>query len=469
MTALSLAGPSYKLRAPNTDVERTINWQPVQIESGTGKGGQRGYLKQCAGLKKIGTLTGGPVRTLIVARDHLYGVVGSKFYSISSTGVGTEHGTLTSNSGGAEAAVNNTQIAIVDGPGGYVYDLDASSFAPITSEGFRGSKRVDLLDGYGIFGDTDTAQFYLSGIQDFTSLDPLDFATAESSTGKLISFIVKHRELLLLKDNTTEVWNDAGGSDFALARNQGANIETGASACYALRKGNGIAYWLGRDEAGAAVVYRMSTYSPERISTHALEEALTSVPDLSLATGFCYQQEGLSFYVLNVPGLNTTWVYDLAANLWHERAEWVDDEYQPWRATCHAYCYGKHIVGDALGNLYELDPTVNNYGGDVMVRDRITPHQALPSLARTRFGSMQIDCEAGVGLPLNTEARLMLRYSDDGGQSWTNWRYLTLGKVGQRLARARATMLGAARDRVWHIRVTDDAPCNPIAALVNEV
>ncbi len=468
MSSLALAGASYQLRAPNTDRERTVNWFPCQIESGNGKGGKTFYLKQAPGMTKVATLAG-PIRGFAVARDKLYVIAGNKLQHISSTWNATEKGTLSSNEGGAETAVNNTQIAIVDGPNGYVYDLDAGSFAPIASSGFRGSKRVDTLDGYGIFADTEKAQFYLSAIQDFTTLDPLDFATAESSAGKLISFLVKHREALFFKDVTTEVWDDTGGTDFALSRNLGANIETGCSACYSLRKGDGIAYWLGRGEQGAAVVYRMSTYSPERISTHALEEALSSVDDLSTASSFCYQQEGHSFYVLNVPGLDTTWVYDLATNMWHERAEWVNGAYQPWRATGHAYCYGKHIVGDEDGNLYVLDPTVNSYDGDIMVRDRITPHQALPTLTRERFGSFQVDCETGIGLPLNVEARMMLRYSDDGGRAWSNWRYMTLGKVGQRLARARATMLGASRDRIWHIRVTDDVPCNPISAVVNEI
>lgn len=63
----------------------------------------------------------------------------------------------------------------------------------------------------------------------------------------------------------------------------------------------------------------------------------------------------------------------------------------------------------------------------------------------------------------------MLRYSDDGGSTWVNWRYLTLGNIGQFKARARATMLGSARDSVWQIHVTDDVTCNLLSAVVDEV
>lgn len=468
MTAITLAGPSYQLRNFNADAERTVNWMPTRIETGTGKGDAQWYLKSVPGLKKVGAIAG-PVRGFKVGRGVLYAVGGNNFYRINGDFSNVSFGTLMTSEGSAEMAVNKTQICAVDGPNGYVFDMDASTFLPITSDAWRGSPRVETLDVYGVFFDAQDAQMYLSGPEDFTSLDPLDFVTAESSPGRLVSHIVKHREVILMKDNTSEVWANGGGTDFPLVRNEGANIEAGCSAVYSLRKVNGVAYWLGRDESGAAVVFRMSTYSPERISTHALEEALTALPGISGATAFCYQQEGLSFYVLNVPGLSTTWVYELGSGQWHERAEWVNGEYKPWRVTAHAYAYGKHIVGDADGNLYELSPAVTNNDGDILIRDRITPHMAAPSLSRVRFGSLQVDCQIGQGLPLNQEARLMLRYSDDGARTWSSWRYLTLGKVGERFARARATMLGAARDRIWHIRVTDDVACDPINAVVNEI
>jgi hypothetical protein len=212
----------------------------------------------------------------------------------------------------------------------------------------------------------------------------------------------------------------------------------------------------------------MSAYSPQRISSHALEELLSGIVDLSGATAFTFHIEGQTQYVLNVPGLETTWCYDVAAGIWWEAAEWVNGAYEPWRPTCHAVCYGKHIMGDADGNLYQLDPTYNTFNGDPIVRERITPHSTTPSLGRIRYGSIQIDCRVGDGISGGSQATMMLRYSSDGGQTWGNWRYLSLGAIGQYTARARATMLGADRDRVWALRVTDDVRCDVLAAVVNE-
>ena len=467
MPSLPLAGPSCPLRAGRADLQRTIGWMPVLIESGDGKGGNRAYLKQQPGLVALGSVLPSALRGLFVARDVLYAVAGAKLYRISSSWVATELGTLASSVGIVDGAANNTQLCIVDGANGYTLDLDTGVFAAVGSN-WRGSTRVDVLDGYGVFADPDSTQFYLSANQDFSVIDALDFASAEGSTGNIIGHIVKHRELLILKQQTGEVWNDVGGVDFPLARNDGANIETGLIAPHSLQKVAGSAFWLGQDAKGEGIVFSMQAYQPIRVSSHALEEQLAGVSDLSGTWAWTYHQEGLTFYVLQVPGLSSTWVYELASGTWHERAEWVNGDYQPWRASCHALAYGVHVVGDSTGQLYELSPTASSNAGDVLIRDRITPHNAMPTLERRRFGSLQVDCTVGLGITAGAQATLMLRYSDNSGASWSNWRYLTLGAIGEYLARARATMLGAARDRVWHIRVTDDVRCDLLSAILDE-
>ena len=435
MPALPLVGPTYSLRNGKADCERTVNWVPTQVESGNGKGGATGYLKQIPGLRLLGNF-GSECRGLFSTRDGLYGVFGNKLKAVSSAWAGSELGTLGTSSGRVDMAANQTQLCVVDG-GGCVYDLDSAAFTTLSSP-FPGSVRIGVLDGFGVASAAGTRQYSLSAAEDFTSWDALDFATAEGSTGNIVSHLIKHRELLILKQSTSEVWYDAGGADFPFSRNDGANIEVGGSAPHSLQKIGGVAYWLGQDERGNGVVFGMAGYAPQRISSHALEEKLSAITDMSGAYAITLHIEGSSQYILQVPGLETTWCYDIAAGIWWEAAEWVDGAYQPWRVTAHAVAYGIHVVGDADGNLYQLDPTYSTFGGDPIVRDRITPHNARPDLKRQRFGSMQVDCNVGEGLADGTQATLMLRYSDDGGRTWSNWRYLTLGAVGQYLARARS-------------------------------
>lgn len=467
MPSLPLIGPSYQLRNGKAEVRRLVNWMSVQIESGTGKGGAVGYLKQVPGLRLLGNF-GAECRGLFVARDVLYGVFGGKLKSITSAWAGTDRGSLGSVSGRVNLASNNTQLAVIDDALGYNYDLDTTLFSTITSN-WRAATGLDFLDGYGTLSFAGSNQFGVTNNQDFATIDPLKFASAEGSNGDIVGHIVNRRELYLFKTNNIELWIDSGGADFPLSRNDSANIEVGCSARHSVAKAGGSVFWLGRDERGAAVVFAMAGYQPQRISSHALEEQIGALSDLSQASAFTYHQEGLTFYVMQVPGLATTWVYELSAGLWHERAAFVDGEFAPWPAVCHAYVYGLHVVGDENGNLYALDPLVNTIGSGPLVRDFVSPHSALPSLQRRRYGSIQLDGQTGLGLADGTAGRLMLRYSSTGGKGWSNWRYLSLGAVGQYAARARATMLGSDRDRCWEIRLTDDVTFEPVSIVVDEV
>lgn len=462
MPALQLAGPSNQPRSLLPDAERTVNWYPQPIEA-TGKGGSTFYLKQVPGLTKVVNALGS-VSAMTVARQKLYVVAAGKLYLIGSDWSATLLGYVSLQA--YFTAVNNTQIALASVDSLSVWDLDSSSMSHVTNN-FSGCTGFDNLDGFGVFSEPNSATFFITANQDFTSIEALDFATAEGSNGNIVGLIVKNREVHFLKEATTEIWYDSGQA-FPLIRNDGANIETGLAAQRTLCKSGGVAFWLGKDAGGSSIVFAMSAYSPQRISTHALEEALRGVGDVSVATAFVYHQDGSTFYVLNVPGLTTTWVYDVGTQLWHERAELVNGVYSQWRPTAHAFCYGFNLVSDSLGNIYKLDPTVNTNAGDVIARDRITPHQSIPGLTRTRFGSIQIDCEVGQGLS-GVNAQLMLRYSDNGAKSWSNWRLMSLGNIGEFMTRCRATMLGSARDRVWHLRVTDNVRCDVRAAIVNEI
>jgi hypothetical protein len=121
--------------------------------------------------------------------------------------------------------------------------------------------------------------------------------------------------------------------------------------------------WLGSGTSGDRIVWRANGYTPERVSTHAVEYALGHAPRIDDAIAWTYQQEGHTFYVLYVPslatvrGFATTWVYDVATQTWHERALWdsVRLDWQPHLGRCHAYGFGRHLVGDRTsGAIYDL-------------------------------------------------------------------------------------------------------------------
>jgi hypothetical protein len=291
----------------------------------------------------------------------------------------------------------------------------------------------------------------------------LDFASAEGSPDGLVSLIVDHREAWLFGTNSVEVWYDAGNVAFPLQRIQGAFNEIGCVAPYSVAKLDNSLFWLGADARGRGIVYRANGYTGVRVSTHAIEWQIQQYGNLSDAIGYTYQQDGHSFYVLIFPTANTTWVYDAATQAWHERAGWSNGSFTRHRSNCQMAFNSEVIVGDfENGNIYAFD--LDDYSDNGQIQKWLRSWRALPTgqnnLKRTAHHSLQLDVESGVGLNVGqgSDPEVMLRWSDDGGHTWSNYHTAKIGKIGEYYRRVFWRRLGMTlklRDRVYELSMTD--------------
>jgi hypothetical protein len=360
-------------------------------------------------------------------------------------------------------ADNGTQLFIACNPDGFIYNYNTDVFAQITDPDFEGAVNVGYLDGYFVYNQPNSQIVWITSLLDGLSVDPLDFASAEGSPDGLVSLIVDHRELWLFGTDSTEVWYDSGEADFPLTRIQGAFNEIGCVAPYSVAKlDNGI-FWLGADARGQGIVYRANGYTGQRVSTHAIEYAIQSYGTISDAIAYTYQQEGHAFYVLTFPSVGKTWVYDVAVNSWHERAGFALGDFVRHRSNCQAAFNNVPHVGDyENGNVYILDLAI--YADNGAVQKWLRSWRALPTgqndLKRTTHHSLQLDCETGIGLNSGQGSlpQIMLRFSDDGGHTWSNEKWVSVGALGTYSTRAiwrRLGMTTKLRDRVYEISGTD--------------
>ncbi len=454
MAQIKITGPSYDLNVRKADVQRSINLFPTIVESGDGK--SPAILESIPGLSAFSDVTAQVRSMYYTANGRLFIVAGSQLVEVSSSGAVSLRGNMATLVGSIDISENLNQLIITDGTNGYVMAFATNAFSQIVGPGWLGSQRSAVIDGYAVFVKPSSQVFYISDINDATSLDPLDFASAESSSDNIVTHIADHGQLFLFGSSSIEIWDNVGASDFPFSRNNGARIETGCSAAFSVRKLDNTVYWLGQDERGGGIIWKLNGYTPVRVSTQAIEERLQSISDTSNALAYTYQQDGHSFYAINVPGLDTTLVFDVSSGSWHERAEFFDGTYRQHRGRFHVYAFNRHLIGGDDGKIYEYDKDANTNAGDFLCRDRISPHTALPNYERMSFSSMQVDCVVGKGKPDGSAPALMMRYSDDGGESWGNWRTASTGAIGRRNTRAIFRRLGQARDRVWQIRMTDD-------------
>jgi hypothetical protein len=336
---------------------------------------------------------------------------------------------------------------------------------PATDGAFVGGSTVEVVDNYFIYNKPDSQ---LWGATDLLSIisNPLSYGSKDGSPDDLVTIIVDRREVYLLGEMSSEVWIDVGAFPFPFQRIPGTSTQQGIAAKFsASRVGNSFAY-VSKNNRGEATVVRMNGYIPERISTHAVENTLVG-QNVSDALAWTYQLNGHETYVVTFPSIGEnglTWAFDNTTGLWHK---WLytnnQNEYERHRGNCCSFFNQQVLVGDyENGKLYRVSLSEYTDDGQLVRRVRRCPH-ITTDLQRQYFHELQIQFEPGVGLSTGQgdNPQAMLRWSNDGGFTWSNENWVTIGAQGQYYNRAMWRRLGWARDRIFEVVVTD-----PIKAVI---
>lgn len=336
---------------------------------------------------------------------------------------------------------------------------------PANDGAFQGGGTVDITDNYFVYNKPDSQLWAASDLLSPIT-DPLSFASKDGSPDDLVSIIVDRREVYLLGEMSSEVWINSGAVPFPFTRIPGTSTQQGIAAQYSMsRMGNSFAY-VSKNNRGEAMVVRMNGYFPERISTHAVETTLVN-QNVSNAIAWTYQLEGHEVYVVTFPSIGTnglTWAYDNTTGLWHK---WLyrnnQNEFERHRGNCCAFFNQQVLVGDYQnGKIYQLSRNYYTDDGQPIRRIRRAPH-ITSDLQRQYFHELQIQFQPGVGLSTGQgeDPQAMLRWSNDGGSTWSNEYWTTIGKQGKYLNRAIWRRLGFSRDKVFEVSISD-----PVKAVI---
>lgn len=445
-----------------------VTQETVITALGTGTGGVGTYtvnLSQTVASEQMNSATAGAVVTgsisgttltvTAVSSGTLYVGQTIQGSTVTAQTIITALGTGTGGAG--TYTVNNSQTVTSR----TLYGLNWSVL-PSTDGAFTGGTNVDIVDNYFVYNRPDTQQFGASSV--LSPISPaLSFSSKDGAPDDLVTLIVDHREIYLLGESSSEVWVDQGTIPFPFTRIPGTSTQHGIAAAFSVaRLGNSFAY-LSRNNRGQAQIVQMNGYVPQRISTHAVENTLANqvVED---ATAWTYQLEGHEVYVISFPTLNLTWCYDVASSMWHK---WLYTnnlgQYERARGNCCAVFQGQVMVGDySNGKVYKLDKTNYTDDGQHVRRLRRAPH-LVADFQRQYFDELQIQFQPGVGLTTGEgeNPQAMLRWSNDGGSTWSNEYWTSIGRIGKYANRAIWRRLGWARDRVYEVSISD-----PVKAVI---
>lgn len=498
-----ILGQAYVARSINAADNRLVNLFPEAIPDG---GKEAGFLNRAPGLQFLQTVGTGPIRALWAHQTNgsdFYVVSGIQVFRLTSTTATPELIGYVSGTGPVSIADNGATIFFACNGPSYTFYEPTGEFNAITDPNFPGAVTVAYIDNLFVFNEPNSQRIWsVDSVDPVTGsyiyplvFNSLDFSSADGSPDGVVAINVDHRQMWVFGTDSVEVWYNAGLANFPLTPVQGAFNEIGCVAPYSIAKLDNALFWLGTDARGQGIVYKNNGYSGVRVSTHAIEYAIAQYGNISDALAYTYQQEGHAFYVLSFPTANKTWVYDVSVQAWHERAGFEDGYFTRHRSNCQCNFGGTIIVGDfANGNIYSFDLDV--YADNGEIQKWLRSWRALPTgqnnLKRTAHHSLQLDAETGVGLtgldpftPLEAlltegsselltesgddllvsiatvqgaDPQVMLRWSDDGGHTWSNEHWRSMGLIGQygyRTIWRRLGMTEKLRDRVYEVSGTD--------------
>lgn len=350
-------------------------------------------------------------------------------------------------------------------PGGEGSLWDGTTFTPSINTASNGDftanglpQIVVFIDGYFVVS-TDSKKFISSGINDGLTWNPLDRGTAEADPDVIRAPFVFNNQLFILGSETTQAFQNVGGSGFPFQAIKGFVIPKGIFARFSAVPTSNSWMMIGGGVNESPAVWLFTGNNFEKVSTTAIDNLLAGFSDaqISQVIGVSYADRGAYFTGFSLPDRDI--YYDSISGLWHERISFDNGQFSGWRVGFIASAYGRVIVGDSIdGRIGELDNNLyTEYGRNIF---RAIVIQPLSNLGNSIFvKSIELTMQSGSG-DLNT-INPMVR------MSWTDDAYLysdelsrSFGKIGEYFKRVIWRRLGRVpRFRNFRFIVTD--PVNP--------
>lgn len=417
-------------------------------------------------LKAFAVAGDGPVRGLyrkggVLPAPYSGAIIcmsGDELYRVTQTGLpGVGTATLIGTvEGPRRMSAEGDGNAVVLACGTKAYTTNGVSLSQISFPSSFNAYAVDVLNGYFLFC-SDLGRFYWSAIGG-TTVDALDYATAESQPDVLLSLKVAGDELWLFGRLSVEVWQPTGDADLPFQRIGGRIFGIGVTAPETVQKlnvgGVDTVCWLGTDRR----VYRTSP-NPQRISDPALEELLQRA-EITLGNtdglnpyATIDSWNGHDCYVLTVPG-EGSFAYDLATGMWHER---TSHGRTVFRASVSAVGpNAQPLIGDdEIGQIWEMTAAQVTDGDEPVVFESSGLIEVAG--APQRCLSVSLDVATGTTSDPLADPVIQMSWSDDLGETFTDARPASLGRQGERAGRVMWTRLGLLRrpGRVFRWRTTE--------------
>jgi len=318
--------------------------------------GAKGYMIEYPGLTKLADGIGADRGANYNERFHeLYRVSGNKLISVSTDGTVKELGTIpgTSQARLIDLYGFNTQGIIADGR--FFLYSPTSGFNEVVDPDLGSPIDGVWVDNYYFM--TDGEYLFHTELTDETSINPLQYATAEFSPDPSLGIgLTQDDKVIVFGRYSLEYFTNIASENFAFTRIATRGQKIGIVATHAkCELGGGSFYITGGYRDGAVSVYAVGIGSAVKVSTREIDKIIAkySEPELSGMRMECRIENDVSFVLIHLPEETLCFNVSVAAEFGKEIAWTIlksgtgDTTYRGINGVLDARS-GKWVYGDKL-------------------------------------------------------------------------------------------------------------------------
>ena len=464
---IPLIGPSYTNRSLPLSAQVTkglfpeINPEARNIVS----------LHAFPGLKPFAT-SSGISRGSHVMAGVAYAIYGNTLVSIDALGAVTSIGTIAGEAI-CDFANNGDLMFIATGEIPYMYTASTDVLEEVTDDSVNRPSTVGYMNAQFIMDENDTnselGEFVTSQLtgeltaEDF--VNALDFAEANSHPDDILRIKIYNEMVYFFGTDGLEPWWNSGVGSPPFDRVQGASRKYGLGAKWSLDDTDEFLYFLDDQR----IPRRMFGLQVSNIGNPALDKEWSKYSRISDAIGYAFTMDQNNFYQLTFPSADRTWLYHEQSNSWYQLSFGTDN--QRHRGHSHVFAYDKNLITDhSNGKMYELDFDTYTDNDEVIQRRRSTAtiHSGLYGEPGKEifFEQVEFIVQTGEGIATGqgSDPQLMIRFTDDGGRTFSAEMWHSLGVGGDYHKRVILQNQGRAMQRIYELTYSEPTPFSLIEA-----
>lgn len=317
-----------------------------------------------------------------------------------------------------------------------LYLIDNETVIPVETPDGDLVTNVASLDNYFIVTLQASNKFYWIKPGE-TTIDALDFASAEANADNIVSIETVSDELWLIGTQTTEVWASSGDADAPFVRISGRIYNMGCSDVESVTVGINqylpCVMWVSDQRE---VI--LAQGQPNKISNDFVEEVLRRS---TVAYGWFFRRNRNDFYVLSTDVMSL--VFDLSTGKWYKWSTQGSEQWLPNKGVQK----GDSVFAFTLlasNTLMKLVEGNNDTGTDSLVCE-VTGFVHYAGRNSVPCTSVDIVTNSGFGDVYGRPPIVELRWSDDQGANWSTYLQTNTGDRGQTYQQVQFRSLGVIR------------------------